>query len=208
MWEYASYGVVLGLSAGLSPGPLLAIVITQTLQHGVGEGVKVAMAPVLTDLPIIGAALFLFSTFPGPEQVLGYISFVGAGFVFYLGVGSIRQKPIEKELTGVVPRSYLRGVLVNALSPHPYLFWFAVGVPTMIKASQDSSIASATFVICFFALIIGAKMAVALAVGRSSAFLSGSAYVWVMRVLGLCLMGFAALLLEDGLVYTGLWSND
>lgn len=208
MWEYASYGVILGVSAGLSPGPLLAIVITQTLRHSAGEGVKVAMAPILTDLPIIGAALLLFSVLPNPDLALGIISFIGAVFVLYLGIGSIRQKPVGNELTGVVPRSYLKGMLVNALSPHPYLFWFAVGVPTIIKASYDSYSASVAFVVCFFVLIVGSKMLVALTVDRSSTFLSGSAYVWIMRILGICLVGFSALLFVDGLTYTGLLSSD
>ena len=50
-------GVIFGLSAGFAPGPLLTLVITQTLKHNIKEGVKVALAPLLTDLPIILAAL-------------------------------------------------------------------------------------------------------------------------------------------------------
>jgi len=52
-------GAALGLSAGLSPGPLLALVIVQTLTYSVREGVKVAAAPLVTDLPIVLAALAL-----------------------------------------------------------------------------------------------------------------------------------------------------
>ena len=51
-------GAVFGLAAGLMPGPLLALVIQQTLRHGPTEGIKVAAAPLLTDLPIVAAALF------------------------------------------------------------------------------------------------------------------------------------------------------
>ncbi|MDY6953588.1 MAG: LysE family translocator, partial [Thermodesulfobacteriota bacterium] len=46
-------GIVLGLSAGFAPGPLLALVISQTLRHNAVEGLKVALAPLVTDLPII-----------------------------------------------------------------------------------------------------------------------------------------------------------
>jgi threonine/homoserine/homoserine lactone efflux protein len=44
-------GAALGLSAGVTPGPLLALVIAQTLTHGPREGGKVALAPLLTDAP-------------------------------------------------------------------------------------------------------------------------------------------------------------
>ncbi|OGT32916.1 MAG: hypothetical protein A2W28_01290 [Gammaproteobacteria bacterium RBG_16_51_14] len=46
-------GAVLGISAGLAPGPLLALVVTETLKHGIRTGVRVALVPVCTDLPII-----------------------------------------------------------------------------------------------------------------------------------------------------------
>jgi threonine/homoserine/homoserine lactone efflux protein len=94
--------------------------------------------------------------------------------------------------------------MVNALSPHPYLFWIAVGVPTIIKASYHSYLTATLFVIAFFLAIVGSKMAVALAVDRSRGFLSSALYLWLLRGLGLCLIGFAGLLLLDGLDYLGL----
>ncbi len=54
-------GTVFGLSAGFAPGPLLTLVITQTLRHDIREGVKVAMAPLITDLPIILLSLLVLS---------------------------------------------------------------------------------------------------------------------------------------------------
>ena len=54
-------GMLLGLSAGLSPGPMLTLVVSQTLRHGIQEGVKVAFAPLLTDTPIVIACLLFLS---------------------------------------------------------------------------------------------------------------------------------------------------
>jgi threonine/homoserine/homoserine lactone efflux protein len=45
-------GLVLGLSCGLAPGPLMALVLAQSLRHGAREGCKIALAPLLTDMPI------------------------------------------------------------------------------------------------------------------------------------------------------------
>ena len=95
--------------------------------------------------------------------------------------------------------------MVNALNPHPYVFWFAVGVPTIIKAAQHSPAASIGFVLCFFISIVGSKVTIALLVGRWRDFLAGRAYLWTMRILGLCLIGFALLLLKDGFTLTGLY---
>ena len=43
----------LGFGAGISPGPLLTLVLTSTLQRGFGAGLRVALAPLLTDAPIV-----------------------------------------------------------------------------------------------------------------------------------------------------------
>ena len=50
-------GAFLGLSCGLAPGPLLALLLAQTLRHGPREGCKIALTPLVTDAPIIVVAL-------------------------------------------------------------------------------------------------------------------------------------------------------
>ena len=50
---FLTMGAFLGLTAGLSPGPLLTLVITETLKHSRAAGIKIAVAPLITDVPII-----------------------------------------------------------------------------------------------------------------------------------------------------------
>lgn len=74
-------GAILGLSAGLAPGPLLALVITQTLKHSVKEGMRVALAPLVTDAPIIILSLLLLSELKESNRLLGLISLIGGVYV-------------------------------------------------------------------------------------------------------------------------------
>ena len=37
------FGIVFGLAAGLSPGPLITLVVSETLKNGKKEGIKVAI---------------------------------------------------------------------------------------------------------------------------------------------------------------------
>lgn len=208
MWTYLSYGAILGLSAGVSPGPLLALVISQTLQHNTREGIRVAVAPLLTDLPIIVVGVLAFSSLAEPKFALGIMSFVGGAFVMSLGITSLRQQPLQLEIPSAPPRSYFKGALVNALSPHPYLFWFTVGVPTIMKAYSETMTGAFGFVFAFFGLLVGAKVVIALLVGRSRQFLAGSAFIWTNRFLGAMLVVFAFVLMRDGLLLTGLLSKD
>jgi len=203
MWSFVVYGAVLGLSAGISPGPLLALVVSQTLQHGTREGLRVAAAPLLTDVPIICFGLILFASLGKPDFVLGVVSFVGCAFVAYLGVSSLRQQPVEIELAESSPRSYLKGTMTNALSPHPYLFWFSVGVPVTLKANGQSLLSALGFLASFYVCIVGSKMLVALVIGRSRYFLTGAMYLWTVKFLGVLLIGFSLILFYDGLSLTG-----
>ena len=41
-------GGALGLAAGFAPGPLLTMVISQTISHGFREGVKTAFSPIIS----------------------------------------------------------------------------------------------------------------------------------------------------------------
>ena len=75
MLNFLGIGFILGLSAGFAPGPLLTLVISETLQHDIKAGVKVALAPMITDLPIIMLTLFILVKLSGFHRVLGIILF-------------------------------------------------------------------------------------------------------------------------------------
>jgi len=85
MLHYLSIGILLGMSAGLTPGPLLTLVISETLQHDIKSGIKVALAPVITDLPIILATVFILSELSGYHHILGVISLAGGVFILFMG---------------------------------------------------------------------------------------------------------------------------
>ena len=137
-WSYLLTGVVLGLSAGLAPGPLLTLVIAETLRLGIRAGLSVAMAPLLTDLPIILGSLFILAKLSNFNLVLALVALAGAVFVAYLGIDLLRLKPVAEPVAARHPQSLKRGVVTNLLNPHPYLFWLAVGAPTVLKASTSS----------------------------------------------------------------------
>ncbi|THB68007.1 MAG: LysE family translocator [Desulfovibrio sp.] len=201
-------GAVLGLSAGFAPGPLMTVVIAETLAHGSREGLKVALAPVLTDLPIIAASLFVLSRFSGFEAVLGAVSIIGGVYLTHLGLQSIRFRGQAQE-EEKNPASLRKGILTNFLSPHPYLFWIAVGGPMTLKAGALGWVAPTLFIAAFYVCIVGTKMGVALVTGRFQALLSSRAYTTIMVVLGALLLLFAALLIRDGtlLILSGLSDN-
>ncbi len=199
MIHYLTIGTVLGLSAGFAPGPLLTLVISETLQHDIKSGVKVALAPIITDLPIIILTLFVLSKLSNFHNILGLISLTGGLFILFMGYKSLRTKGVKINLDGIKPKSLIKGVLANALSPHPYLFWLTVGAPTMTKAMMQNISAPLAFIISFYTFLVGSKIVLAILIGKSKSLLSGKMYIFTMRFLGLVLCVLAIVLFRDGL---------
>ena len=199
MINFLTIGTILGLSAGFAPGPLLTLVISETLQHDIQSGVKVALAPIITDLPVIILTLFILAKLSNFHSILAIISLIGGFFILFMGYESIRTKGVELNLKETKPKSLGKGILANALNPHPYLFWFSVGAPTMIKAMRQSITAPLAFIGSFYAFLVGSKILLAILVGKSKSFLVGNVYIYTMRFLGLVLCVLAFALLRDGL---------
>lgn len=204
MFEILATGLLLGISAGFAPGPLLTLVISETLRHGIGSGMKVAVAPIITDLPIIALTFLLSAVFGNTGLFIGLISLAGGCFVFWMGLSSLRMKKNTLELPAEVPRSLTKGILTNALSPHPYLFWISVGIPILNHAMEISLVMPLAFILCFYACLVGAKVLLAIVAGRSRDFLQGHVYLATMRLLGLALVTFSLMLFWDGLLLLGL----
>lgn len=203
--ELLATGALLGLAAGFAPGPLMALVLAQALRFGTREGMKVAAAPLITDVPIVVLATALVGLAAGvAEGLLGAISLAGAAFVAWLGLESIRTTGVEAGRPDEAPRSWTRGAVVNALSPHPYLFWITVGAPVLIRAAGESALAAAAFLVGFYACLVGAKVGLAVVAGASGGRLRGGAYRVVMVVLGGLLLLFAARLAWEGLRLLGV----
>lgn len=192
-------GATLGLYAGFSPGALFAMVISQTIRYGLREGFKVAMAPLITDLAIVAMAVGVMSLFSSLKPLLGVISLLGGAFVCYLGYENIRFRAGTQNLKAAEPGSVLKAAMVNALSPHPYLFWFVIGGPIVLNAYTVDVMAAVIFIASFYICLVGAKITLAIAVNHSRGFLQGPVYVGVMRALGVVLILFALKLFWDGI---------
>lgn len=200
-------GILLGLSCGLVPGVLLTLVLTQTLRHGAREGCKVALSPLGSDLPVVLLAMLFASRVSALRPVLGFISIAGGAYVLHLAWDSFRPVRMDADAPEVQPRSWSKGVLANLLNPNPWLFWFTIGTATLNKTMAESGWAAAAFLVCFYALLVGSKVVVAVLAARSRAFLTGGAYHFIMQALGVLLVAFALFFFWDGLKYLGVVSG-
>ena len=197
-------GVVFGLVAGLTPGPLLVLVVRQTLCYGTREGLKVAGAPVLTDPLIIGLALVALNRVEDLDGVVGGACLLGSGFLTYLAYRSLTFAGFDHGHVVSLPRSIRNGMVVNLTNPHPYLFWWTVGVPIVWRAWAVSPVRVVGFLAGVYGCLVGSTMLVAWLVGRGKSVLDARSYEVVVRALGLILVIFVVQFFHTGLEYLGL----
>ncbi len=204
MLYFLSAAFTFGLTAGLSPGPLSALAISETLQRGRKEGIKVALAPIFTDGPIIFLSLYFLTKVTDLHLLLGFISLFGACFLGYMAYGSFLVKGIEAKVAKHKSRSFKRGIITNILNPYMYVFHFTTGGPYLLKAMQLSTNAAILFIGTFFLLLVGTKIVIVLIVERSKTLLKSKGYVYTMRALGVVLLVFAFIFARDALKFWGV----
>lgn len=194
------FAASLGLFAAISPGPLMTLVMTSSLERGFRAGAMTAIAPLLTDLPVILISLWVLGQVPG--WFLAAVTVAGGLFVSYIGAKTVRDagRVREVELSQQASRrDFARGAVVNFLSPHPWLFWFTVGSPFMIQRWSVARWEAIAFLVVFIALLVGCKIILAWGVSHGRRFLGTDWYRWILSGCGMLLIAFGLVLLWQGI---------
>ncbi|QQQ78980.1 LysE family transporter [Saccharothrix sp. 6-C] len=269
-------GLALGLAASISPGPLLVLVVTSALRSGWRAGSLTACAPLLSDAVVVAVTLLLLDRLPG--RALGVLGVVGAVFVVWTGVQTVRDArsasltdrpptpgdrasrqtpdPLASPATpedrtspaledhasqappgdqappaledhasqGSPPRGSLnsilppgsdnsgsaefavlrRAVVVNLLSPHPWIAWATALGPLTVTTWRASAGAGVGLLVGFYLTLVGGKVVIALLVARGRRRLTDTGYRRALTAAGalLVLAGVAM-----GVEFATLWSS-
>ena len=190
--QLAGAGVALGIIEGIKPGPLLTMVIRESLSKGLRSGMWTAAAPIFTDGPLIIVSLFFAGWMATEPSVLLLISALGALFLTKMGLECFTLELPDPDMEGDATGSFKRGVLTNLLNPNVYVFWFLIGGPLMATAAEQEPIAPVIYAISFLLSIILVKAAIAWIFVGGGTWLSPGKYRVAMVVCGLAMLAFAA----------------
>lgn len=190
-------GLGIGLAAGVSPGPLLVLVITATLRGGWHHGAASAAAPLASDIPVVMVALLALGRLPltwlAWLGVIGGFTVVLVGLQTLRGAGSARLPTVGSERLGM-GRPLGQAILVNLLSPHPWMTWLTVLGPLTLQHARASTAAGVALGVGFYLALIGSKVGLALLVGRGRRRLTDTWYRRLLVVAGLALVAFGAVM--------------
>jgi threonine/homoserine/homoserine lactone efflux protein len=201
---YLISGILLGLAAGAMPGPLNTLVISETIRHSRKHGLMVAIVPVLTDLPIIILCVFIVAALEQFNTILGCIAISGSLYLAYLAYESFTVKGADFVAIDSAPQSLRKGVIANFLSPNPYVFWMTIGATTIMNGYRINIMAVVFFLASFYICLVGVKITLATIVDKFKSFMSSSAYLYILKAMGLALLVFSLIYARDGLRLLGL----
>lgn len=196
MIYYLLNGAGLGLTAGLSPGPLMTLLLAESLRGGWPAGFRVSIAPLVTDSVLVGLALLVAA--PLPPWGIAVISVVGGAILMWMGWSTIRSRPAEPMAGGEPSPSEAsatgnplgKAIATNILNPQAFLFWLTVGGPVLRGSFEQSGVTGPLiFMGAFFAVMISINFVLAFSISRGRHLLKGAGYQWTLRGAGLILVG-------------------
>ena len=162
MAVYLLLGVTYAFAAAVQPGPYQAYLVSEALSHGWRRTLPAALAPLLSDIPIILAVLFVLSSLPAAAGE--GLRTAGGVFLLYLAWRAFRTwrvyQPGAESAAATVRRSVLSAAAVNLLNPNPWLGWSLVMGPLLLKAWRASPADGIGLLLAFYGTMIVASMGI------------------------------------------------
>lgn len=190
-------GLGIGFAAGISPGPLLFLVITSALRGGWRAGALAACAPLVTDLLVVAGTLLVLDHLP--HRALAVLGVVGGFVVAWTGVQTYREATRAslargRELAPPAAHALRRAATVNLLSPHPWISWATALGPLTLHTWRGGHGAAVALVAGFYVTLVGAKVAVAVLAGGTGHRLGDRGYRLALRLAAVLLVAAGAAL--------------
>jgi len=140
---YFLQGLALALPSTVVPSPLKVFLISQALENGWRRTLPAALAPLVTDGPIIILSLLVLTQ--TPDWFLNMLRILGGFFILYLarriflllrtGGGTLQPSP------DAARQSFFKAIGINVLNPNPYILWGVVAGPIVLDAWRQQSLA-------------------------------------------------------------------
>lgn len=158
MLVYLWQGLVLGGAAAAHPGPFQVYLLSHTLRNGGWRTLPAALAPLVSDGPIIALVLLVLTQMP--PWLLVLLRVVGGIFLIYLAWGAWVSFRRAETVTAVAHpevahQSVFKAALINALSPNPYIYWATITGPILLTGWEESPAWGMVFLMGFYVMLVG-----------------------------------------------------
>lgn len=197
----------IGLTGAVTPGPLLALDIRESLRVGVRAGILVSTGHAIADLIMLLLLIVGMDQIPDSDSLVSTIGIIGGIFLVWMGVHTFRTMPktlpweIQANTNSGGQWLYpsLNGLAVTFSNPYFIVWWVTVGNGFLLAMSSKGIAETSAFyvghILADYAWFVG----VAAAVGSGRRFLNRRSYTIILKVSSIFLAGIGVAFLSIGL---------
>jgi threonine/homoserine/homoserine lactone efflux protein len=193
-------GVLLGVGAALSVGPIFVVIVQQAATGGFAASLRVILGSATADLLLLVPALAFAWVIRSLERGALWAGTVGAVFLLWLAWQAARDALAlwrgGRQLPPDGRWAFWKGVAGNLANPLTWTFWLATGTPAMLAAQQAGGPAGLVlFCASWFLVASGLEAVIALAVARSGRLVGPRGQAWFTAASAAAFVCFAVTLL-------------
>ncbi|UCE13518.1 MAG: LysE family transporter [Candidatus Heimdallarchaeota archaeon] len=205
--------LILGITLGLTPGPIIFLLISETLNKGSRGGLSVLIGTLLVDTSIIIPVSLIASLIFQDFQLI--LRVLGGTFLILIGILTIRNALLganhviktefpsyktEDKRNDINPKnlrstfsevkvSFLKGLMFQILNPMAYIFWVTVGISqTLVITNEYGSLFFFLFPLTFWIAIVSVELFWVLLAVKAQSVLSSRWYSIIQVCCGLILI--------------------
>ena len=192
-------GILLGIGAALSVGPIFVVIVQQAATSGFAASFRVILGSATADLVLLLPALAFAWIIRSLDRAALWVGAVGAVFLLYLAWQAARDAVIlwreNRQLRADGRWAFWKGVGGNLANPLTWTFWLATGTPAMLAAQEAGGAAGVVlFTATWFLVASGLEAVIAFAVARSGRVVGARGQAWLTAASAVAFLCFAATL--------------
>ncbi|SDC22607.1 LysE family translocator [Actinokineospora iranica] len=198
MGEILGLGLLLGVGAALSVGPIFVTILQEAAARGFGASLRVILGSATADLVLLLPALafaWVLSAIMAARMWVGL-----AGVLLFVVFAAQALFDSRMLWRGGAPKpvegwAFWKGVASNLANPLTWTFWVATGTPTMLRAQELGGWPGlAVFTVTWFVVASGLEAAIAYGVARSGKRVGARGQAVLTGVSALVFAGLAVVL--------------
>lgn len=151
------HALSLAVTPLLSFGPFKIFVLSQALQNGWRRTLRLALTPLVADIPVIITVWLLLNQLP--EEAIHVLQVAGGIFFIYLATVLFRKARVARvsaeTLSDAPDHSFRQAVISIWITPQVYISWAVIGVPALLSYSEQSVWQALAFLVFFYLIWVG-----------------------------------------------------
>ncbi len=189
-----------GLSGAMTPGPLLALTMKESMSGSRGAALWLSGGHSLCELVMVGALAAGVTQLVSVDKISGPIGLLGGLILIWMAFGTFRQSAAitSMDQISVLPRRprslFIGGAAVTVSNPYWTVWWLTAGLTLLLMAAKAGPAGIASFYVGHISADFLWFGFVGFVVAWRSHMLSGKVYQRILQ-------GCAAFLLVFGLLF-------